>query len=51
MISGTGLAMENRTAPGAMVFTISGVTRPGALTPRNTSAPTSISARVPLRFS
>ena len=38
-------------AAGAMVLTISGVTRPGALTPRNTSAPTSISASVPLRFS
>ena len=51
MISGVGLAMGNRMAPGAMVLTISGVKRPGALTPRNTSAPTSISASVPLRFS
>ena len=48
-ISGVGLAIGKRMAPGAMVRTISAVTIPGAETPMKTSAPSSTSARLPFR--
>ena len=44
---GVGFAQAKTIASLAMVFTISVVTTPGAETPMNTSAPFSISARVP----
>ena len=52
-ISGMGLAQAKMMASLFMVRTISVLTVPGADTPMNTSAPTSISAREPdlrLRF-
>ena len=52
-ISGVGFAQAKTIASLFMVLTISVVTVPGALTPMNTSAPTSMSGRLPalrLRF-
>jgi hypothetical protein len=46
-ISGVGLAQAKMIASLFMVFTMSVVTVPGAETPMNTSAPTSMSARLP----
>jgi hypothetical protein len=51
MISGMGFARANMMAPGAMLFTISFETIPGADSPMKTSVPSIISFRLPCRRS